>query len=720
MTVIRLEDFQGRSIMVKMKIESQIYLIVNIYAPNQDTPVFFHKLFKRVEATGIDKKIIGGDFNLVLESLDRKGKGIHQNKRSIKAVKEGIIEADLVDIWRQKHQNESGFTWRRMRPSILCERLDFFLITSALEQMVDSVEIMPSFKSDHSQAKLIIATQFKERGKGYWKLNNSLLHNQEYVSKINNLLDIQLSQIDLYDKKLNLWEIVKMEVAGSTVQYSTRKKKSDDNKLKVLERKLKFWQQEEDLTGIFPKTTERIAELKKDIAEIYTRKAQGAIMRCKARWAELAEKPTKMFLNLEKSKYNKRVIQRIYKEDGTSDESEILQTINEFYKKLYTKSTAQMTGIEIEEYLGEISEQIPKISQEDFERLESPISLQELGKAVKQLANQKCPGVDGLPIDWYKVFWNKIKYFLHDVILEIVQQQKLHLSARRGLISLMEKLGDPLKITQWRPISLLVSDYKIFAKIIAMRMQVVLPSLIHKSQTGFMKGRQIGENILKLQSLIEYCEKEKQSGIIISVDFHKAFNSISWIAIEKALQAFGYGPNFINLVKILYNDVYFTVINNGKWKGWYRVQQGCRQGCPASALIFVQTAELLGIKIRANCNIKGLDINGEIITACQYTDDLWTALKPEEDVVEAFMDELKMFEKFSGLVINLSKTVAFKIGPIRQDAKYITKKVVVWTNEPVKILGVWIHPNQELSNSLNFDGLLKKTQKILNIGNIEI
>ena len=113
---------------------------------------------------------------------------------------------------------------------------------------------------------------------------------------------------------------------------------------------------------------------------------------------------------------------------------------------------------------------------------------------------------------------------MNNVIQEIVTDSKLHLSARRGLITLIEKTEkDKLNIENWHPILLMCTDYKIFAKIIALRFQEVLPDIIHESQTGFMKGCNIGMNTLKMLALMEYCDKMNQSAVVISFDFRKAF-----------------------------------------------------------------------------------------------------------------------------------------------------------------------------------------------------
>ena len=102
------------------------------------------------------------------------------------------------------------------------------------------------------------------------------------------------------------WEIIKIAVAGSSVQYASRKKKADDNKIKILEKKIRFWEKERESSPLFDKHEQHIQRLQKELYDLNAKKTQAAILRCKANWSELAEKPTKYFLNLEKANFNKK------------------------------------------------------------------------------------------------------------------------------------------------------------------------------------------------------------------------------------------------------------------------------------------------------------------------------------------------------------------------------------------------------------------------------
>ena len=182
---------------------------------------------------------------------------------------------------------------------------------------------------------------------------------------------------------------------------------------------------------------------------------------------------------------------------------------------------------------------IPAIDAESREMLDSPISLDELDIATKQLAPDKCAGPDGFTANFYHKLWPIIKYTLHSVYMKVVEQDEMFRSALEGTVSLMEKRDkNALNITNWQPLTMLNTDYKIYAKIMANKLQLVLPQIIYKDQVGFMKNRTITSNIRDLLNVVEYCAENRLDSIIMAVDYEKAFDMVSWTAMKTIMKAF--------------------------------------------------------------------------------------------------------------------------------------------------------------------------------------
>ena len=272
-----------------------------------------------------------------------------------------------------------------------------------------------------------------------------------------------------------------------------------------------------------------------------------------------------------------------------------------------------------------------------------PLRMSELKTAISQMKNNKCPGLDGLPVEFYKMFWTKLSDILFDLYIEIIQEGEMHLSARQSVISLLEKEGkDPLYVSSWRPLSLLNVDNKIYGKILANRLQVFLTKIIHHSQTGFIKNRHLAENIIKILSVIDRCDKEGIDGFLISFDYLKAFDRLEWNTIFHALDKFHVGPHYIDMVKVLFKNPIAYPSNNGKWDLPIYPTRGCRQGCTYSPGIFVFTVEILALAIRQNDRIQGLELGTEPIKNGQFADDLWATLKNIESV-NTLLQELDKF-----------------------------------------------------------------------------
>ena len=175
---------------------------------------------------------------------------------------------------------------------------------------------------------------------------------------------------------------------------------------------------------------------------------------------------------------------------------------------------------------------------------------------------------------------------------------ELSISQQRGIIRLLpKKKKDPLYLKNWRPISLLNVDYKIATKALATRLKKVLPSIISNSQTGYLEGRFIGENIRHIADVLQFTLDQNLSGIAVFLDFEKAFDSLEWDFLRKALQAFNLGENFRTWTKVMYKNISSCVINNGFSSPFFTLQRGVRQGCLLSGLLFIIAVELLSISL---------------------------------------------------------------------------------------------------------------------------
>ena len=166
---------------------------------------------------------------------------------------------------------------------------------------------------------------------------------------------------------------------------------------------------------------------------------------------------------------------------------------------------------------------------------------------MKTFQPNKTPGTDGLTAEFYLRFWTDISGPLIDCLNHSTLLGELSISQRQGIISLIPKKNkDPLLLKNWRPISLLKTDYKLATKCIAKRLEKLLPYLIDGDQTGYIKGRFIAENIRLISDIIE--QHENKGGMILFLDFEKAFDSLEWDFLFKVLSTMNFGPSFLNWI----------------------------------------------------------------------------------------------------------------------------------------------------------------------------
>ena len=175
---------------------------------------------------------------------------------------------------------------------------------------------------------------------------------------------------------------------------------------------------------------------------------------------------------------------------------------------------------------------------------EGQLTTWECHNALKDFKSGKTPVTDGLNAGFYKFFWEELSDCLTKSFNYSREAGKMSIDQRRGIILLLPKKQKQLLLLEnWRPVSLLNVDYKIATKAIAKRLEKVLPEIVSRCQTGYVKGRFIGENIRLINHIMQYTLKKNMCGTVLFIDFKKAFDSIEWSFLHKALQSFNFGPD---------------------------------------------------------------------------------------------------------------------------------------------------------------------------------
>ena len=209
------------------------------------------------------------------------------------------------------------------------------------------------------------------------------------------------------------------------------------------------------------------------------------------------------------------------------------------YKSRATPESKTIQNRFLKQYL------FKRLTEDDKRLCEGKITMSELYLVLKNMKNGKSPGTDGFTAEFYKFFWSDMKFLVLNSLNEYFEKDELSVTQKQGIIALLPKGVKPRQyIKNWRPISLRNVNYKLLSGVLASRLKKVLPKIISMEQKGFLENRYIGENIRTLYDIMQYLNEKQKLGMLLQIDFEKAFDSIEWKYINVILERY-------NLVVIL-------------------------------------------------------------------------------------------------------------------------------------------------------------------------
>ncbi len=727
---LTIDGKDGRQIVAVIKNNNTTIIAANAYFPNDHkegikfAETFYLKILEAQSKYPESLTICAGDFNTCISNEDSMGRNKTRNEELLSdVITNNNKVTELFDAYRSMH-NESGYMWKR---GSIYSRLDYIFISETHRQRITNAETNWAFDtSDHAAVSIEILIEEPVKGPGISKINCNLLNDPIVAKQIGSEIEIMMGQVGNNWNPHLILEFLKMSIRTIFASKAAEQKKEKINIITETEEELN--QIEELKIRLLKKDNinsndkqqrqtileKAIATLKSSLHELRTRLYEKTTFASSAKWFELGEKPNKYFLNLNKVRQGQKLINQI--KDGYEEyigQSQIANGIKKFYQNLYAKQKTELPKDNT------FYENCPKLTEEQSTTLDRELTIKELYEALST-CKDSAPGPDGIPYSVYRKYWTLTGPIILEAWKYSLGVGKLPPSHLESAITLLPKEGKDTKdIKNWRPITLSNCDSKIITKALAIKTSKVLESIIDPSQTAYVPGRSITDNLRTNFYYKNYCHKHNINLVLISLEAKKAFDSVSHQYIEETLAAYGFGPSFLQAFKVLYKDITARILINGFYSESIKIERGVKQGDALSCSIFIPCIDPLLRNINKNKQIKEVQIRKRnmvektiFFKGAAYADDISVICKKDQKSIQAVFTEYERLTERSGLELNADKTEILSLNPMREETipiKYNRNNFEIKTINKLKICGLYFCSSLDEEYKLN---VLTKIEKL--------
>ena len=612
-------------------------ILINLYNPCdvERRKEVWNEIEEMCKSLGIPCLIMG-DCNEVTHPSERGSLMVSQT--GMYDFKNFIQNNNLLDI----PPSNGSFTWIRGNSK---SRLDRLLISH------EWLEIYPSFKttllnrtlSDHSP--ILASTSDKNWGPKPFRFLNAWLSHPNCLKVIKDSW--------LATENLPISEKLKA-VKTSLKEWNTFEFGFIDQNIESLEKKLKILDEIADSRILDSQELNERRQIQSDLWDWMKRKEIFWAQKSRATWLREGDKNTRFFHVTASIRKRKNCIDSLHVNGSIIDTPiEIRRAAVDYFKTIFQekfKNRPTLTNLNFK-----------KISSEQANNIIAPFSDSEIDEAVASCAADKAPGPDGFNFHFIKAAWETIRGEVYTMVHRFWSSSQLPRGSNVAFIVLIPKTASPEGLKDYRPISMVGCLYKIVAKLLARRMQPVMSSIISPFQSSFVKGRQILDGALIAAELIDTYKKHRLQAAILKIDFHKAFDNVSWDFLNWALGEMGFPYQWIKWILSCVTTASASILINGSPSTPFNLQRGLRQGDPLSPFLFDIAAEVLHLMIEKSTSLnlwEGLEINpgGLKISHLQYADDTIIFCPPRIDFLTNIKNALILFHLVSGLQVNFHKS----------------------------------------------------------------